>query len=86
MSYRSLEVLLRVCENEFVLNGKWGLGECSVLVKILSINVNGRAMLVRYFARCGELMGLECMKFSAVRQFLQLFALNASCSKRNLDM
>ena len=42
MSSGWLEILLRVCD------GRWGLDECSVLEKILSINANGRATVVGY--------------------------------------
>lgn len=53
MSSGSLESVLRVCESDFVLNGKWELGECSVLEKILSINANGRATLVGVLLNAG---------------------------------
>ena len=49
-----LEILLRVCESDFVLNGKWGLGECSVSENILSINANGGAMLVGVPPNAGD--------------------------------
>ena len=76
MSSGWLEILLRVCESDFVLNGKWGLAECSGSEKILSMNANGRGTVVGY--SCCQMRGINGLgmrKFSAVRQSLQLFAL-----------
>ena len=45
--------------SDVVLNGKWGLGECSVLEKILSINANGRATVVGY--SCCQMRGFNVL-------------------------
>ena len=57
MSSGSLEILLRVCGGDLVLDGTCRLGKFSLLEKILSINANGRWTLVE--CSCCQMRGVN---------------------------